>query len=125
MEERRPDMGSPTLETQLAELKKLCKSVLGFNDASGRQLYKLEELRLPAGCTPGTSDAVLVPFDTGDGYPSKLYFPSRIKCPATMNWYHNTVFFGTSWCATSWKTAVSNPGLADIVRLHLHSMVRA
>ena len=72
-------------QEQIDELKRYCSKVSALTEGNATFLF-LEQLRLPEGCQPSVCDALLRPFQGGDGYPSQLYFSTQIALPYAQNW---------------------------------------
>jgi hypothetical protein len=103
---------------QTDELKRYCTK-LGSLVESQTTFFLLEGLRLPAGCTPATCDALLCPVPK-DNYPSRLYLAVKVSCPFERNWNVSDARIGErNWFAFSWKFEAPNATLAQILVGHL------
>lgn len=108
-------------EDQIEELRGLC-SKLSIAQEGNLHYILLEELILPEGTNPTKVDALLCPFSTADGYPSRLFFAVKIESPQYdgLNWNSTGVrILERNWNAYSWK--INRPGLrlAQLVGGHL------
>lgn len=110
-------------QEQIEELKRYCTKLSALQEGCTPFLY-LEELRLPAGCNPGTCDALLCP-TTKDGYPSRLYFSAPITGPYTRNWNVSGARIGEkNWWAFSWRVDLVSPPLAQLLLAHLNGFAK-
>lgn len=107
---------------QTDELKNYCKKVSILPEGGIDYLY-LEELRLPAGCTPATCDALLCPV-AKDGYPSRLYFSEQVKGQFARNWNGAARIGERNWVAFSWKVELGSPTLAQLLVAHLNGFAK-
>ena len=108
---------------QSDELKPYCKTV-SILPEGGIDFLHLEELRLPAGCTPTGCTALLCPV-AKDGYPSRLYFSVQITGPYTRNWNVTNARIGeNNWWAFSWRVDLSSPTLAQLLIAHLNGFAK-
>lgn len=108
---------------QIDELKRYCTKLSALQEGSTTFFY-LEELRLPAGCNPGTCDALLCP-TAKDGYPSRLYFSAPITGPYTRNWNVSGARIGEkNWWAFSWRVDLVPPTLAQLLLAHLNGFAK-
>ena len=116
--------GDRVPQEQIEELKKYCSRLSAFTEGAITFLL-LEGLRLPQGCNPETTDALLCPVDRGDGYASRLFFPGQISSPRAQNWHiANAHIGGRNWWAYSWRMTMTNPTLAQILTEHLAAFTR-
>lgn len=103
---------------QIEELKVLTPSI--SQSAEGGITYLLlKDMPLPEKCIPNRIDALLCPTNK-DGYPSRLFFSSKIQSSKQLNWNSCDVrILERNWFAFSWK--VNRPGLrlAQLVMAHL------
>ena len=97
---------------QIEELKRHCDQLSFFEEANV-PYFKLEGLRLPEGCEPTRTDALLCPKDRGDGYPSRIFFPAQIRSTSSPNWHINERIGEANWVAFSWKVGLTDPTLAE------------
>jgi len=87
---------------QIEELKKISPN-LSLAQEGGYNYILIRDLQLPDKCIPSIVDALLCPTQR-EGYPSRLFFSSKITgCPAR-NWNGNIRVLGQNWFAISWKT---------------------
>ena len=112
----------PYPKVQTDELKGYCKKVSSLPEAGIDFLY-LEELRLPAGCTPAICDALLCPV-AKDGYPSRLYFSVQVKGQFARNWNGSVRIGEKNWYAFSWKVDLASPTLAQLLIAHLNGFAK-
>ena len=105
-------------EDQIEELKKLYPAVQSCEEG-GVTFFLLPKLRLPEGCEPQETDALLCPAPR-DGYNSRLFFANKITCSKALNWNASGVRIAErNWAAFSWKTEHTDLRLAQMVAIHL------
>ncbi len=110
-------------QEQIEQLKGYCTK-LGSLSEGGVMLFHMEELRLPAGCTPASCDALLCPVPR-DGYPSRLYFSALVGGRYTRNWNVSNARIGEkNWFAFSWRVDLVQPTLAELLLAHLNGFVK-
>lgn len=107
---------------QTDELKIYCKNVSSLPEGGIDYLY-LEELRLPAGCTPAICDALLCPV-AKDGYPSRLYFSVQVTGQFARNWNGTARIGERNWFAFSWKVELAAPTLAQLLVAHVNGFAK-
>jgi hypothetical protein len=85
---------------------------------------RIQQLQLPAGCTPERCDVLLCPVKTADGYCSKLYFSEKIQTasplPIPLNWQAPFFILGQNWHSFSWQLLDGNLGLSPAQKLSMH-----
>ena len=109
---------------QIEELKKYCSKLSAFTEGGVTFLY-LENLRLPQGCTPEVCDALLCPVNRGDGYPSRLFFPTEAGSLRSPKWNMADAHIGgKNWWAFSWRHNLASPTLAQLLVEHLTAFTR-
>jgi hypothetical protein len=114
-------MESP--EHQLEELKRYCTKLKAVPEGGVTYLY-LEQLRLPAGCTPAVCDGLLCPV-ARDGYPSRLFLSVQVSSPYTRYWnVSNARIAEKNWVAFSWKVELKDPTLARLLIAHLNGFTK-
>lgn len=112
------------LTVQIEELKRYCTDVFMGQEA-GVDLYLLKDLRLPDLCKPESCDALLCPTQH-NGYPSRLYFATRIAGPFNRNWnFNGGHILARNWHAFSFTVAPAGLTLAEILKRHLTGLVQA
>ena len=100
------------LQDQLAELRRLCPSLLSGSEGE-RTLYLLPQLHLRDGCKPAVVDALLCPFER-DGYPFRLFFAEKIATTKSLNWnVDGSMILDRKWFAFSWKV----PGELRLIQM--------
>ncbi len=115
------DMSYP--QEQIDELKRYCTKLSALTEG-GTFFIHLEGLRLPAGCTPATCDALLCPA-AKDGYPSRLYFSASIVAPYPKNWNVSGARIGErNWWAFSWRVDLPSPSLPQLLIAHLNGFIK-
>lgn len=77
-------------------------------------------LKMPPGCTPGQTDALLCP-QSHSGYSSRLFFKEVIQTPKVVNWNGQSFILGHQWHAFSYNK-VENMSWANMVINHLRGM---
>lgn len=98
----------------LASLKRFSSEVSTFTDGGLRYIH-LPALRLPDGCAPSSCDALLC-MDARDGYPTRLFFASRIETKVReLNWNLAPVVAGAVWQAYSWTGVQSTQPVAVLM----------
>jgi hypothetical protein len=107
---------------QIEELKRYCENVSALPEGGIDFLY-LGELRLPAGCSPATCDALLCPV-AKDGYPSRLYFSVQVSGRFARNWNGTARIGEKNWYAFSWRVDLSAPTLAQLLLAHLNGFAK-
>jgi hypothetical protein len=110
-------------QEQVDELKRYCEKVKLLPEGGVDFLF-LETLRLPSVCTPSSCDGLLCPV-AREGYPSRLYFSTKVSCPYERNWNVSEARIGEkNWFAFSWKIALENPTLLQMLLEHLAGFTR-
>jgi hypothetical protein len=111
----------PYTVEELDELKNnCCSNVCEFEEGGYSYLF-IPLLKLPPGCIPERTDALLCP-QSHSGYPSRLFFLEKIQTPKTVNWNSEAFILGKLWYAFSYNN-VSNMPLLHMVMNHLRGMV--
>lgn len=109
-------------QDQIDELKAIAPGLQRFDEA-GRVYFLMPSLKLPEGCEPQATDALLSPTDRGDGYPSRLFFPARVRSRTERNWNGQDVrIIERNWFAYSWKIGDGPFRLAQMLGLHLKGL---
>jgi hypothetical protein len=105
---------------QIEELKTLADGV-SVGEEGGFAYLLLPSLQLPAGCSPGKVNALLCPMSR-DGYPSRLFFASRVTTAEQRNWNANGIrILERIWYTFSW-TVPTGLRLAQLVAAHLKGL---
>jgi len=106
---------------QIDELKALFPGLAKYEE--GPLVYFLiPNLQLPRGCEPSVVDALFCPMNRGDGYPSRLFFASRIKSPIERNWNGQDVrIIERNWYAISWQIGNATLRLAQMISAHVRA----
>ena len=116
------DTGYPP--EQVEELKLYCQS-LKANLEGGITYFLLENIQLPAGCSPEKCDVLLRPVAGPDGYGARLFFSQPISSPTMLNWHVTDAYmFERTWTAFSWRVNNPNLTLAENLREYLSALVR-
>jgi hypothetical protein len=111
---------------QIVELKALHPSLECFEEA-GLIYFLLRDVRLPSGTQPQRCDLVLCPHPR-DGYPSRLFFATRVERSATaantapLNWNTEVRLAERNWVAFSWKLDDGPHSLAQLLALYLKAL---
>ena len=117
-------MGSVVAEPNTEALKGYCDRIALLTEGTV-QAYLLEGLRLPAGCSPSSCDALLWP-EPRDGYPSRLFLSAQISTPYARNWnVSNARIAERNWFAFSWKVDQPVTTLVETLVAHLNGFVTA
>lgn len=107
---------------EIAELKELFPGIARYEEGA-LTYFLLPQLQLPAGCVPGTADALFCPMNRGDGYPSRLFFSTRVRSSSERNWNGQDVrIIERNWFAYSWKIGESKLRLAQMISAHLRAL---
>ena len=110
-------------DEQITALKRYCQRLSSFEEL-GTTFFKLDGLRLPAGCDPAVCDALLCPVEHA-GYPSRLYFSGPVTSPYTKNWNATNERIGeNNWFAFSWKVDLPNARLDQLLLAHLNGFAK-
>lgn len=110
----------PFPDDQVVELKHLCPDVQQCEEAGCTYLL-LPGLKLPGGCSPSSTDALLCPSQR-DGYAYRLFFAERVQSRAQLNWNANRVrILERNWDAFSWNVGGS-PRLIQMVAAYLRHL---
>lgn len=108
-------------EEQLEELKaQFGPGVREFEEGGHVYLY-IPGLKMPPGCTPEITDALLCP-QTHSGYTSRLFFKERIQTTKQVNWNGQFLILGVQWYAFSYNYIKDMP-LMNMIMSHLRGMV--
>jgi len=108
-------------EEQLEEVKAHLGPDVRELEESGYVYLYIPGLKMPPGCTPEITDALLCP-QLHSGYPSRLFFKERIQTPKPVNWNGQVFVIGHQWYAFSYNN-VANMPLLNMVMNHLRGMV--
>lgn len=108
-------------EEDLAELKALVGSGVRVLEESGNVYVYIPGLKMPPGCTPDRTDALLCPH-SHSSYTSRLFLKERVQTPKSVNWNGEVFVLGHRWYAISYNN-VQNMPLLDMVMNHLRGMV--
>lgn len=109
-------------EAGIVGIKAYCNNLSTFTEA-GIQYFYLEDMKLPASCTPSTCNGLLCP-TTRDGYPSRLFLSQKIACPFPRNWNAENVRIGENdWFAFSWNTG-EGLTLPEMLAAHLAAFTK-
>lgn len=106
---------------QLEELKAHIGSEIREYEEGGYIYLYIPGLKMPQGCTPEHTDALLCPFFHG-GYTSRLFLKERIQTPKVVNWNGEVFVLGYRWYAFSYNGVKDMP-LLNMVMSHLRGMV--
>lgn len=89
----------------------------------GTTFLLIEQLALPAGCTPLRVDALLCP-SPRDGYTSRLFFGEQVHTLRTPppNWNGSVRILERAWYAFSWRMPAEPLRLAQMVAEHLRGL---
>lgn len=111
-------------ETELDQVTSTFGSAAAVTEA-GRNYVYIANLKLPEGCTPVATDALLRTEANGDGYDSRLYFAVRVTGLKTdsLNWQAPVRLADRSWHFFSWTTDSRERSLTEKLMLHLRPLV--
>lgn len=108
-------------EDQIEELKsELGIKIREFEEGGYVYVY-IPGLKMPLGCTPEITDALLCP-QPQSGYTSRLFFKEQIQTPKPVNWNGQVFVLGQQWHAFSYNNVKDMP-LLNMVMSHLRGMV--
>lgn len=102
-------------ELEMSELRTICLNATVFSEA-GIEYILLEGVKMPHGCSPDVSDALLCP-TSAHGYNMRLFFPQKIESPKPLNWNLQVRILDRNWSAFSWQT--TDPGLRPAQKVAL------
>lgn len=105
---------------QVEELREIHPDLDAAEEA-GATYILLRDLKLPEGCAPTHSDALLCP-DGHLGYEARLLFAERISTKRPLNWHFSTTLLGRNWQAFSWRLGTNSLRLAQMVAILLDAM---
>ena len=108
-------------EEQLEELKAVMGPGVRELEESGYVYVYIPGLKMPPGCIPEQTDALLCP-QPHSGYTSRLFFKDYIQTPKPVNWNGQVFVLGYQWHAFSYNN-VQNMPLLNMVMNHLRGMV--
>lgn len=108
-------------EEQLEELKTILGSEVRELEESGYVYVYIPGLKMPPGCIPERTDALLCP-QPHSGYTSRLFFKEHIQTQKAVNWNGQVFVLGHPWYAFSYNH-VENMPLLNMVMNHLRGMV--
>ncbi|MDA3925252.1 MAG: hypothetical protein PF904_11205 [Kiritimatiellae bacterium] len=108
-------------QEQLNQLKGAFGNIATAEEG-GRTYIRIDQLPLPAGCSPQHVTALLCP-SPRDGYESRLFFCQQIQHAGKgTNWNANGVcILGEKWWAASWKINPANKTLMSKLMGHLEA----
>jgi hypothetical protein len=110
----------PFPDDQFEELKQLYPGAASC-DEGGVTYFYLPQLRLPDGCEPSQTDALLCPVER-DGYRSRLYLAKMVQSKAPRNWNGSARILERNWVAFSWNIQRDDLRLAQIVAHHVGAL---
>jgi hypothetical protein len=107
---------------QTDALKRHCDALKRVEEG-GIAYLLMEGFRLPEGCEPQVTDALLCPTER-DGYASRLFFKERVTGRKTPNWNTTGVRIAErNWEAYSYRTSRPNLTLEEMLVAHLRGLV--
>lgn len=106
-------------ENQINGLKSITPN-LKIVQEGGYNYFYIEGLKLPEGCLPNIVDALFCP-TTIQGYPSRLYFSSKITGCPSRTWNGDIRAIGKNWYAVSWRMK-DGLSLAEMFSIHLKAL---
>lgn len=107
-------------ESHLAELKKEVNPDVRVYEEGGHTYVYIPGLKLPSGCKPKVTDALLCPHPHS-GYTSRLFLKEKIQTPKQVNWNGQVCVLGHQWYAFSYNNVGEGPFL-NMVMNHLRGM---
>jgi hypothetical protein len=108
-------------EEDIEKLKTELLSEIRQFEESGYTYIYIRGLKMPPGCTPSQTDALLCP-QSREGYTSRLFFMEIIQSPKSLNWNGQEFILGQQWHAFSYNN-IQNMPLLDMVMNHLRGLV--
>jgi hypothetical protein len=115
----------PLPPDQLEELRKYYSDVAEATEA-GVPYALIRKASMPPGCNPAVMDVLLCPYEQ-NGYPSRLYFESRVECPPkpgrNLNWSGTARILERNWAMLSWRIpGGTSQRLVQMVQSHLEAL---
>ena len=115
----------PLPPDQLNELRKFYLDAREASEANVPYVL-ISQAPMPEGCTPRTMDVLLCPQEQ-NGYPTRLYFDSRVECPAkpgrNLNWNGTARILERNWSMLSWRVPDgTKQRLVQMVQSHLEAL---
>lgn len=108
-------------DEQIEELRSTFGLDVQEIEESGYTYIYLPGLKMPPGCTPEKTDALLCP-EFYNGYTSRLYFKDHIQSPKSLNWNGHDFILGQQWHAFSYNN-IANMPLLHMIMNHLRGLV--
>lgn len=90
-------------------------------EESGYVYIYIPGLKMPPGCIPQITDALLCP-QSHSGYTTRLFFKERIQGPKQLNWNGEVFVLGQKWYAFSFNN-IANMPLLEMIMNHLRGLV--
>lgn len=106
---------------QLEALRSLVNPNVREIEEGGYVYVYIPGLKMPPGCKPEVTDALLCP-QSHSGYTSRLFYKERIQGPKALNWNGEVFVLGQKWYAFSYNN-IANIPLLDMVINHLRGLV--
>ena len=106
-------------EDQLLELKRFYPGVQIIPEGGINYIF-IPELKLPSGCVPEKSEALLCPV-LRDGYHTRLFYGQKIDGIPSKNWNGNLRLCDKNWFSYSWKSQ-DGMELIQMVMYHLSTL---
>jgi hypothetical protein len=106
---------------ELEDMKRTFGSEVREFEEGGYVFVYIPGLKMPPGCTPMQTDALLCP-QSHSGYPSRLFFREAIQTSKAVNWNGQAFVLGHQWHAFSYN-GVENMSQVNMVINHLRGMI--
>ena len=108
---------------ELAALQQLCAGAKVMTDSDSVYIF-LPALKLPVGCNPAQTDALLRLKSPLTDYPTRLFFQVQINSSKQLNWNSpNVPILERNWFAYSWKDVPADRPPVELLAEHLRALV--
>jgi len=105
---------------QVEELRRV-HGALERAEEGGLTYVLLANLRLPDGCSPEATDALLCPTPR-DGYDSRLFFATQVQSTKPVAWGGPVRILDRNWYVYSWRLNSGGLRLAQMLSMHLRAL---
>jgi hypothetical protein len=115
-------------QEHMDDLKKTFGSEVAVISEAGYEYVYIRGLKMPPGCTPAVTDALLCPVQHFSAwYPSRLFLKDRVHHPKQTqgqpNWQPSQYILGYEWHNFSYKEVVTGK-FSDMVLMHLRGLYK-
>lgn len=110
---------------QLEELRRYYPDLAEATEA-GIPYVLIRRAPMPPECAPAVMDVLLCPYEQS-GYPTRLYFESRVECALNpgrnLNWSGTVRVLERNWMVLSWRVpGGTSQRLIQMVQSHLEAI---